>query len=50
MMLDHVDFDVMLTHAPVPMRLDVIAAKPTLLAAPFPAQEEIAQDDHGSDW
>ena len=58
-LLDHVDFDVMLTHviksqrltrAPVPMRLDVIAAKPTLLAVPFPAQEEIAQDDHGSDW
>lgn len=58
-LLDHVDFDVMLTqviksqrltHAPAPMRVDVIAAKPTLLAAPFPAQEEIAQDDHGSDW
>lgn len=58
-LLDHVDFDVMLTQvikqhqqarASVPMSLDVLAAKHILFAAPVPAQEDVALDDHGSDW
>ena len=57
-LLDHVDFDVILTQvikslrltrAAAPVRLDVMAAKPTLLATPSPAQAEITQDDHGFD-
>lgn len=56
-LLDHVDFDAMLTQviksqrltrAPVPMRVDVIAAKPDLPVAP--AQDEVgAQEAPASD-
>ena len=61
-LLDHVDFDVMLTHviksqrqtrAPAPMRVDVIAAKPAMPAmpaAPSPAQEGNTPEDHAADW
>lgn len=61
-LLDHVDFDVMLTHviksqrqthAPAPMRVDVIAAKPAMPAMPAarsPAQEGNTPEDHAADW
>ena len=57
-LLDHVDFDVILTQviksqrltrAAAPAQLDVMTEKPALLATPFPAQAEITQNDHGFD-
>ena len=58
-LLDHVDFDVLLTQviksqrltrASAPMRVDMIAAKPAIPAAPSPAQGENTPEDHKADW
>lgn len=65
-LLDHVDFDALLaqviksqrrTRVSAPMRVDVIAAKPTATTAPPPIieaqteqEESVIQEDPASDW